>query len=328
MRKSRIILVATLAVLGAVFAFARLALGPATGTVLYLQNKATSQFVTSSATVDALGAAFQVKNEGDEVDGFHSESHIFSDPGHTYTYTRFQYAPNTGSYLKIGSTSVTTGSGYHKWAIEERTEGWVIRAIYVSSQVEYSEQGKYLAVENGKLVLTTEESEAIYWNFVSEDDYAKIKEEVEKALAEEEAKKAAELKAAKAALMPGADATFAIVNPNFSGSTEGWTVNNGKIELKGSADNNVITAFNYTFDVSQTITDLRPGVYKVQAQAFSRPTTNQGTLDLIAAGTELENNCKLYANDVEVPVKQLTDEHLDAAGAGTWSEHTVGDATI
>ena len=328
MRKSRIILVATLAVLGAVFAFARLALGPATGTVLYLQNKATSQFVTSSATVDALGAAFQVKNEGDEVDGFHSESHIFSDPGHTYTYTRFQYAPNTGSYLKIGSTSVTTGSGYHKWAIEEREEGWVIRAIYVSSQVEYSEQGKYLAVENGKLVLTTEESEAIYWNFVSEDDYAKIKEEVEKALAEEEAKKAAELKAAKAALMPGADATFALVNPNFSGSTEGWTVNNGKIELKGSADNNVITAFNYTFDVSQTITDLRPGVYKVQAQAFSRPTTNQGTLDLIAAGTELENNCKLYANDVEVPVKQLTDEHLDAAGAGTWSEHTVGDATI
>ena len=330
MRKSRIILVATLAVLGAVFAFARLALGPATDTVLYLQNKATSQFVTSSATVDALGAAFQVKNEGDEADGFHSESHIFSDPGHTYTYARFQYAPSTGSYLKIGSTSVTTGSGYHKWAIEEREEGWVIRAIYVSSQVEYSEQGKYLAVENGKLVLTTEETEAIYWNFVSEEDYAKIKEEVEKALAEEEAKKAAELKAAKAALMPGDDATFAIENPNFSGSTAGWTVNKGKIELKGSADNNVITAFNYEFDVSQTITDLRPGIYKVQAQAFSRPTTNQGTLDLIAAGTELENNCYLYANndDVKVAVKQLTDEHLDEAGAGTWSSHEFNGATI
>ena len=332
MRKSRIILVATLAVLGAVFAFARLALGPASGTVLYLQNKATGQFVTSSATVDALGAAFQIKNEGDQDGKFGSDDGTIYDEGHIYTYVRFQYAPNTGSYLKMGSASVTTGSGYHKWAAEERAEGWVIRCIYTPTQgngaLPYAIQGAYLAVVDGKLVITEELSDVCYWNFVSEDDYAKIKEEVEKALAEEEAKRAAELKAAKAALMPGADATFVLTNPNFSGSTEGWKVNDGKIELKGSADNNVITAYNYKFDVSQTITDLRPGVYKVQAQAFSRPTTNQGSLDLVASGAELENNCVLYANDVEVTVKQLTDEHLDAAGAGTWSEHTVGDATI
>ncbi len=327
MRKTRFILVASLAVLGAVFAFARLALGPANNSVVYLQHKATSQFVAAGATASALGTPFTIVNQGDEADGFHSDAHVFSDPGHTYTYVRFKYAD--GSFVKVGSTSVTTGSGYHKWVIEEREGGWVIRAIYVPEQVAYSAQGKYLvATENGKLVLTDEESDDIYWDFVSEADYEVLKVEIEKALAEEEAQKAAALKAAKAAVMPGDDATFAVANGQFDEGSAGWTVKQGKIELKGSSDNPVITAYNYVFDVNQTITDLKPGVYKVQVQAFSRPTSNQGSLDLRDEGTELENYCYLYANDEEVLVKQIIDEYLEEAGAGTWSSHEVGETTI
>jgi hypothetical protein len=126
----------------------------------------------------------------------------------------------------------------------------------------------------------------------------------------------------------GDDITFLLKNPNFTDGGAEWTVNNGKIEKKGSSDNPVITAYNYTFDISQTIKGLPAGWYKVKAQAFSRPTSNQGSLDLVAAATELENNCVLYGNNVEVYVKQLTDEYLTEAGSGTWSSHTTDGGII
>lgn len=325
MRKTRFILVATLAVLGAVFAFARLALGPATGSVVYLQNKATGQFVATSASVDELGAAFEIKNEGDEADGFHSDSHIFSDPGHTYTYIRFQYAPSTGSYIRVGDNSIIAGYGYHKWAVEEREQGWVIRAIYVTEQVAYSAQGKYLAIVDGKLVLTEEEGPEVYWDFLDEDTYNEV---IAAVLEQREAELKAKVDAVMKKATVGTDVTELIENPNFDTNTAGWTVNSGKIELKGSSDNHVITAYNYTFDVSQTLKYLKQGTYKLQVQAFSRPTSNQGTLDLAASGAELENYCSIYANDVEVKVKNICDEYLEEAGAGSWSSHEFDGKTI
>jgi len=156
-------------------------------------------------------------------------------------------------------------------------------------------------------------------------------------LAKESAELYKEIKATKdalaamndgAGLKSGDEITILLKNPNFTDGGTGWDVNNGKIEKKGSSDNPVVTAFNYTFDVSQTIKGLPAGNYKVKAQAFSRPTTNQGSLDLLAEGAELENNCVLYANGVEKYVMQLTDEHLTEAGSGTWSSHEVGGATI
>lgn len=330
MRKSRFILVALLAVVGAIFAFAKYSTVPASNDTGYVQNKATGQFLTSTATLAELGAEITFTNEG-EQEHFGSEGVYVEEAG--YTYVRFKYS-GTSNYLRMGGDAITgSGSGYHKWAVKYTDNGFVIRCIYTPTQgnnaLPYAIQGAYLVgKEDGSLALSEELTDAAYWDFVSVEEYEEYVAEIEARLAEEEAARQAELIEKLQNVTPGDDVTFALQNPNFSGSTTGWTVNNGKIELKGSADNNVITAFNYVFDVSQTIENLKPGKYELKVQAFSRPTTNQGSLDLVAAGTELENYCYIYANDEELQVKQLTDEHLDAAGAGTWSEHTVGDATI
>ena len=338
MRKITLLLATLFAFVGS--AFAEDVSGaeiPASGTVGYLYNKGTGQYITASATVDELGVAFKLKNEGTETDGFHSDEHKFSDPGHVYTYVRFEQNEASGNYFRFISSGFTcSGSGYHKWAAESRTDGWVIRCIYDrETQIKYDgvEQGYYLAVndEGTALTMIAEPNSNSYWQFVDEETYQAYAASIIAA------REAAEIKAtqdALAALNDGAglkvgdDITILLKNPNFTDGGTDWNVNNGKIEKKGSSDNPVITAYNYTFDVSQTIKGLPAGWYKLKVQAFSRPTTNQGSLDLVAAGTELENNCVIYGNDVEKYVKQLTDEWQTAAGSGTWSNHTVDGGTI
>ena len=333
MRKITLLLFALFAAVGSAFA----ADIPASGTVGYLYNKSTGKFITASATIDELGVAFKLKNEGTEADGFRSDNHVFSDPGHVYTYVRFEQNESSGNFFRLLSDGFTcTGSGYHKWAAEDRAEGWVIRCIYDrEAQIKYdgAEQGHYLAInaEGTALTMVAEPTTNSYWQFMDEASYQAI------AAGIIAAREAAEIKATQdalaalndgAGLKSGDEITILLKNPNFTDGGTGWDVNNGKIEKKGSSDNPVVTAFNYTFDVSQTIKGLPAGNYKVKAQAFSRPTTNQGSLDLLAEGAELENNCVLYANGVEKYVMQLTDEHLTEAGSGTWSSHEVGGATI
>ena len=333
MRKITLLLFALFAAVGSAFA----ADIPASGTVGYLYNKSTGKFITASATIDELGVAFKLKNEGTEADGFHSDEHVFSDPGHVYTYVRFEQNESSGNFFRLLSDGFTcNGSGYHKWAAEDRAEGWVIRCIYDrEAQIKYdgAEQGHYLAInaEGTALTMVAEPTTNSYWQFMDEASYQAI------AAGIIAAREAAEIKATQdalaamndgAGLKSGDEITILLKNPNFTDGGTGWDVNNGKIEKKGSSDNPVVTAFNYTFDVSQTIKGLPAGNYKVKAQAFSRPTTNQGSLDLLAEGAELENNCVLYANGVEKYVMQLTDEHLTEAGSGTWSSHEVGGATI
>ena len=303
---------------------------PTNDTFGYLTNKASGKSVNASAKVADEGVIFKITDMKDCGASFGSDDGTIEEAG--YTYARFLLR-GTGDYMRVTKSGVScSGSGYHKWAIMDTDKGLVLRCIYTSTQRNgdldpFAQQGYYLtAAEDGSLTLEETPIEASYWFFDSE----KVEKEI--AAAEE-----AEIKAtqdALAALNDGAglkvgdEITVLLKNPNFTDGGTGWTVNNGKIEKKGSNDNPVITAYNYTFDVSQTIKGLPTGWYKIKAQAFSRPTTNQGSLDLIAAGTELENNCVIYGNDVQKYVKQLTDEHLTSAGAGTWSSHEVGGETI
>ena len=317
---------------------------PDVNEVGYLYNKATGQFINASAKMDAVGVAFVIGERKDCGSSFGSDDGTIEEAG--YIYLRFKMN-GTGDYMRVTSSGVVCSStGYHKWAVMETDNGLVIRCIYTSTQSNnaldpFAKQGYYLTpTDDGTLALEQTPTEASYWQYMDQATWEQLPSVIEylKQKEEEEAQKEAEeIKAtqdALAALNDGAglkvgdEITFLLKNPNFTDGGADWTVNNGKIEKKGSNDNPVITAYNYTFDVSQTIKGLPAGWYKVKAQAFSRPTTNQGSLDLVAAGTELENNCVLYGNDIEKNVKQLTDEWLTEAGSGTWSSHTVGDATI
>lgn len=329
MKKSRFILVALVATLIAGFAFAKTVETPAGGAVGYLYNEATGMFVSATATTEELGTEFVITDEGLQEQHFGSGGSYVEDPG--YTYIRFK-ASSTGEYLKMGSASVSSGTGYHKWAVKPVDDALAIRCIYTPTQdnnaLPYAKQGWYLAVGQNGLELVEEYTDAAKWQFLTEDEYKKIEAAVLKKQAEEEAKAAAELKAKKAAILPGDDVTFALADAQFDNGGKGWTINNGKIEKKGTAANYVVTAYGYTFDISQTITDLKPGVYKLQAQAFSRSDANATVWAKALAGEEQENYTVIYGNGAEQKVALLTDDHLTEKPAdGSWSELQDADGS-
>jgi len=339
MRKITLLLATMFAFVGSSFAAV-----PDLNEVGYLYNKATGQFINADAEMDAAGVPFVIGDKKDCGSSFGSDDGTINEAG--YTYLRFKM-DGTGDYMRVtGSGVVCSGTGYHKWAVMDTENGLVIRCIYTSTQSNnalnpFAKQGYYLTpTEDGVLALEETPTEASYWQYMDQATWEQLPSVIEylKQKEQEEAQQeAADIKATQDALAAmndgeglkvGDEITFLLKNPNFTDGGAEWTVNNGKIEKKGSSDNPVITAYNYTFDISQTIKGLPAGWYKVKVQAFSRPTSNQGSLDLLAGGTELENNCVIYGNDVEVYVKQLTDEFLSEAGSGTWSSHTVDGGTI
>ena len=335
MKKIILLLATMFAVIGSAFAAV-----PDLNDVGYLYNKATGKLINASAKMDDLGVAFVIGDKKDCGDSFGSDDGTINEAG--YTYLRFKM-DGTGDYMRMTSSGVVCSStGYHKWAVMDTDKGLVIRCIYTSTQSNnaldpFAKQGYYLTpADDGTLALVETPTEASYWQYMDQATWEQLPAVVEY-LKQKDQDEAAVIKATQDALAAmndgagvkvGDDITFLLKNPNFTDGGAEWTVNNGKIEKKGSSDNPVITAYNYTFDISQTIKGLPAGWYKVKAQAFSRPTSNQGSLDLVAAATELENNCVLYGNNVEVYVKQLTDEYLTEAGSGTWSSHTTDGGII
>lgn len=107
------------------------------------------------------------------------------------------------------------------------------------------------------------------------------------------------------------DCTEKLTNPSFENDKTGWTVNKGKIEVKGNGPH-VITAYNYQVDICQLVSGLEPGHYVVRVQACSRYMDGKaGIADYesrIAKGTEVPNEAYLYANGVQKKVKNIFDE--------------------
>ena len=136
--------------------------------------------------------------------------------------------------------------------------------------------------------------------------------------------------AIRADLANQSDKTALIVNPNLNDGTTGWTITEGSGGSKGvkaaSTGNPVYTSYNCTFDVSQVITGLEPGVYSLKVQAFSRPASNANSVKI--AIEDQENYCFIYANDREIHPVALTSEWLTSGGSGTWSNHSVNGQTI
>ena len=110
----------------------------------------------------------------------------------------------------------------------------------------------------------------------------------------------ASVKLSEDATQTPVDETSKIVNPNFDEGTNGWTVNTGKIEVKGPDTNPVVTAYNYQVNISQHITGLTPGTYILKVQACSRYKDKKaGITDYeskIASGTAIPNEAYIFAN--------------------------------
>lgn len=298
---------------------------PTNDTFGYLTNKASSKSVNASAKVADEGVIFKITDMKACGDSFGSDDGSIKESG--YTYARF-LLKGTSNYMRVTKSGIScSGSGYHKWAIMDTDKGLVLRCIYSSTQSDaaldpFAQQGYYLtAAEDGSLILVETPIEASYWFFDTE--------KAEKEIAEAEE---AEIKATQEKLKDmkaGDDITALLIqNANFDDGTNGWTVNNGKIEVKAASSGNpVVTAYNYTFDISQSVKGATKGWYQLKVQAFSRSAANADVLKLLEAGTELENNCYIYGNTEEKKVVLLTDE-MQKEKLTDYKEYTYNGETI
>ena len=116
------------------------------------------------------------------------------------------------------------------------------------------------------------------------------------------------------------DMTSKIINPQFNDGETGWKLN--KIATFGGAPstgvkgsgNKVITAYNTTFDCSQTIEGLEPGDYKLSVQAFARPIADAQAVADQAATIQYENY--IYANDAQQLVMLISADGSKAEVSG------------
>ncbi len=256
-----------------VMAFAEL---PANGAMGYLYNAATGKFLShgvttvsnSGAKVDDYGVPVEIRNEGSASE--------FSG----YTYLRLQMCDYYGRYLRVVASGLDcAGTSYHKWAAKETENGILLRCIYKPSQVAYATQGYFLAIdEDGKLVLVDGEENAALWQWKSASEQIAIVDAAENArIAAIGAKggltvsSIAQLETELSA-MSSTDKTSSITNPTMFTNTTGWTVNN----IQGVDINNgsyrIQNGSPTQATVSQQVTGLPSGFYKVEVQAFYRAT--------------------------------------------------------
>lgn len=296
---------------------------PATDATGYLYNAATGKFLShgvttvsnSGAKVDDYGLPVVVKNEGSASE--------FSG----YTYLRLQMADYMGRYLRVVANGLDcAGSSYHKWAAIETADGILLRCIYKPSQVAYATQGYFLAIDNdGKLVLKEGEENAAKWQWTSASEQIALVDAAEAARATAIGAKGgltvasvAELKTALAG-MSTTDKTAEIENPTMYSNTTGWTVNN----IQGTAISNgsyqIQNAAGTQATVSQQITGLAPGFYRVDVQSFYRPSVLAQSKTYGDNGFRF-SNAYVQANDNKVLIKDWyeisTDGHSKPTSRG------------
>ncbi len=137
---------------------------------------------------------------------------------------------------------------------------------------------------------------------------------------------AALINARMLAVKPGDDLTSKIVNPGFE-AWSGWTLTKGESGDRKESDGKcVIAAYNHALDVEQTVTDLKPGFYKLKYQAFYRHRSNQTTWDMVVAGT-VENLMTIYGNEQSKKAPLVTDYASETQYSSNCATITTADGT-
>ena len=100
--------------------------------------------------------------------------------------------------------------------------------------------------------------------------------------------------AIKSGYLEGADISSLIVNPDFSGGTRGWTIQNGSLSISAAVDASVGHVAHSTnkLTISQTLQGLAPGIYQVRVNAIYRAAADISNLNQTAF--LFANNNKVY----------------------------------
>ena len=139
----------------------------------------------------------------------------------------------------------------------------------------------------------------------------------------------------------GDEITAILVNPNFSKKDTGWTWNpkNAADVKQPASANPVITAYGTTFDISQTVTGLKPGIYRVDVQGYYRTAAVNDAYSEYVAGTSTEIIAELYLNNIAGKLMNAFDDCTettlssgsyqipDGDNAGKWIPASGGDVS-
>ena len=111
----------------------------------------------------------------------------------------------------------------------------------------------------------------------------------------------------------GDEVTALIFNPDFNKGNVGWTW-----DPKNAADvkamntgNPVITAYHTTYDCYQTITGLKPGIYKLTVQGYYRTASESTAYEEYIAGTVGDICAEVYLNNFSTPLLNAFDDYYD-----------------
>lgn len=104
----------------------------------------------------------------------------------------------------------------------------------------------------------------------------------------------------------GKEITGLLINPDFDNGRDGWTLNSGSIK---NVSFKACEAYGEKFDLSQTLTDMPNGRYKVTCQAFYRPRpSGDAWVDYQAQNEAADVRLFLYGNSMQKAVKHVFDD--------------------
>lgn len=114
----------------------------------------------------------------------------------------------------------------------------------------------------------------------------------------------------KAEISVGKEVTGLLVNPNFDvANYYGWTLNSGAVK---NPNFGACEAYAQKFDLSQTLTDMPNGRYKVTCQAFYRPKVSADAwADYVDGSSNADVRLFLYGNSISKAVKHVFDEQSE-----------------
>ena len=136
----------------------------------------------------------------------------------------------------------------------------------------------------------------------------------------------------------GDEVTALIFNPDFNKGNNGWTWNpKNSADVKAmNTSNPVVTAYHTTYDCSQTITGLKPGIYKLTVQGYYRTASESTAYEEYVAGNIGDICAEVYVNNISAPLMNAFDDYYDqtlSSGSyefedGKWAPASSADIAL
>ncbi len=271
----------------------------------YLYNETGDVFLSrgagwgTQATVDKYGVPFDISL----TDG-------------KYKLTFFDMNNTLGN----ADGAVYTDNGNNAFTFKASGTGWLA----------YSESaGKWLTIDaNNVMQFTADESVATVWNFKTNAEYAAVRETIKAKQLQRLAAAAgltgvtdeAAFQAKLASDFVAKDRTSSVANAALRDNINSWTFTAGRNGSNVGGGNGVREIYQGSGTLTQTVSGLAQGIYKVTLNAHYRDGWPEACVSHANNGWVL-SNARLEANGYEVQIKDWASEH-----EGTNDPNSTGKA--